>query len=134
MGDRQMNMHDGLEAIGAAICNAYNLTTGAMKVESEFLEYSEDDYASPHDCNFIVNVSVEANSKSNRHMLNRIGHAFEVADAICHAFNSVMRKSEDDDGSWYVHSEPNFWANDGDEVESVEDAEVVQCCIFQYYN
>lgn len=128
-----MNMHDSLEAIGAAICNAYNLTTGAMKVESEFLEYSEDDYASPHDCNFIVNVSVEVNSKKNQHLLNRTGHAFDVANAICHAFNSVMHKGEDDDGSWYVYSEPNFWADDGDEVESVEGAEVVQCCIFQYY-
>lgn len=131
MGDRQMNMHDGLEAIGAAICNAYNLTTGAMKAESEFLEYSEDDYASPRDCNFIVNVST--NASNDQPPLDRIEHAFEVAHAICHAFNSVMDKDEDDDGSWYVHSEPNFWADNGDEVESIEDAEVVRCHIFQYY-
>lgn len=128
-----MNMHDSLEAIGAAICNAYNLTTEKIKVESEFLEYIEDKDGNPHDCNFIVNVGEGSCDKNNQRQLDRIEHAFEVAHAICHAFNSVMDKDEDDDGSWYVYSEPNFWSEGGDEVESVEDAEVVQCCIFQYH-
>lgn len=131
MGDRQMNMHDSLEAIGAAICNAFGKRLDGIKFKSEFLEYFEDDKGCPCNCNFIVNVSVK--SRDVLRLIRRTEYAFEAAEVICHVFNAVMRKNKHDDGSWYVHGEPNFWGKDGEKISDSAWVDTVQCCIFQYH-
>ena len=131
MGDRQMNMHDSLEEIGAAICNAFRERLDGIKFKSEFLEYFEDDKGYQCNCNFVVNVSVK--SGDFHRIERRTEYAFAAAHAICNAFNLVMIKSEDEDGSWFVYGDPNFWDKDGEETSGCAWVDTVQCCIFQYY-
>ena len=65
---------------------------------------------------------------------SQIEYAFEVAHAICNAFNLVMIKSEDENGSWYVHGDLNYWDVYCEEIDPDEAVSTVQACIFQHYN
>lgn len=130
---------DELEAVGDAVAEAAN---SLLKHENEkwhiyveFLEAYADSKGTPHDCQYIVNAEMKAGKtfRKSSDKSKALDVSYKVALAICKAFNSLMSKEEMEDGSWYVHSETNYWDKDGEEVDDIESANTIQHCIFQYY-
>ncbi len=105
------------------------------KFRAEFLEFD----GAPGGCQLIVNaekVGAPYTGSAGKRLtfdedeihpcMNRL---CVLAEAIASAFNAIDG-IEDEDAKWYVHSECNWWHENGEESYDINGVTTIQWCIF----
>lgn len=134
-------MQDEYEAVANAILAAGMASdTGGTRTEwkfrAEFLEFD----GSPGGCQLVVNAEkvgapytgsagkrLTFDADEIRPCMNRL---CVLAEAIASAFNAIDGITTEDDAAWFVHSECNWWHEDGEENDDRNGVTTIQWCIF----